>query len=128
MIDGLDHFTIATSDLEASRRFYVKTLGLRDGERPAFDFPGAWLYCGAAPVVHLVARGEAPLGIVYASDAGAFEGVRVAGSIASAHHAPIRYPIALVAGRDNPTARRFLEFLATPEMAALFRRHGFELP
>ncbi|MEE8171320.1 MAG: molybdate ABC transporter substrate-binding protein [Alphaproteobacteria bacterium] len=78
--------------------------------------------------LHLVARGEAPLGIVYASDAGAFEGVRVAGSIASAHHAPIRYPIALVAGRDNPTARRFLEFLATPEMAALFRRHGFELP
>ncbi len=57
MIDGLDHFTIATSDLQASRRFYVETLGLRDGERPAFDFLGAWLYCGAAPVVHLVARG-----------------------------------------------------------------------
>ena len=30
--------------------------------------------------------------------------------------------------RDNPAARHFLEFLATPEMAALFRRHGFELP
>ena len=78
--------------------------------------------------LYLVARGEAPLGIVYASDAAAFDGVRVAGDIASASHAPIRYPIALVAGRDNPAARRFLEFLATPEMAALFRRHGFELP
>lgn len=78
--------------------------------------------------LHMVARGEAPLGIVYASDAGAFAGVRVAGVIAESGHDPIRYPIALVAGRDNPTARRFLEFLATPEMAALFRRHGFALP
>ena len=78
--------------------------------------------------LHLVARGEAPLGIVYASDAAAFDGVRVAAAIAPVNHAPIRYPIALVAGRDNPMARRFLEFLATPEMAALFRRHGFEIP
>lgn len=78
--------------------------------------------------LHLVARGEAPLGIVYASDAAAFDGLRVMHRIAAAHHAPIRYPIALVAGRNNPAARRFLEFLATPEMAALFRRHGFELP
>ena len=78
--------------------------------------------------LYLVARGEAPLGIVYASDAGAFDGIRVAAAIAPAEHAPIRYPIALVTGRDNPVARQFLEFLATPEMAALFRRHGFELP
>ena len=78
--------------------------------------------------LHLVARGEAPLGIVYASDAAAFAGVRITHRIALVHHAPIRYPIALVVGRDNPAARRFLEFLATPEMAALFRRHGFELP
>lgn len=78
--------------------------------------------------LHLVARLEAPLGIVYASDAVAFSGVRVAGAIPGAGHDPIRYPIALVAGGDNPATRRFLEFLATPEMAALFRRHGFTLP
>jgi molybdate transport system substrate-binding protein len=78
--------------------------------------------------LHMVARGEAPLGIVYASDAAAFGGVRVVGEIDPALHAPIRYPIALVAGREVETARRFLDFLFTPEMAALFRRHGFELP
>jgi len=78
--------------------------------------------------LHLVARGEAPLGIVYASDAGAFNGIRMAAAIAPAHHTPIRYPIALVARRNNPVARQFLEYLATPEMAALFRRHGFTLP
>jgi len=78
--------------------------------------------------LHLVVRGEAPLGIVYASDAGAFNGIRVAAAIAPVHHTPIRYPIALVARRNNPVARQFLEYLATPEMAALFRRHGFALP
>jgi len=78
--------------------------------------------------LHLVARDEAPFGIVYASDAGAFNGIRVATAIAPAHHTPIRYPIALVARCNNPVARQFLEYLATPEMAALFRRHGFALP
>jgi len=78
--------------------------------------------------LRLVARGEAPLGIVYASDAGAFGGVRVMAALGPSGHDPIRYPIALVAGRGNPAAQRFLDFLATPEMAALFRRHGFALP
>ena len=78
--------------------------------------------------LHLVARDEAPLGIVYASDASAFNGIRVATTIAPAHHTPIRYPIALVARRNNPVARQFLEYLATPEMAALFRSHGFVMP
>lgn len=78
--------------------------------------------------LHLVARDEAPLGIVYASDAGAFNGIRVATAIALAHHTPIRYPIALLARCNNPVARQFLEYLATPEMAALFRRHGFAVP
>ena len=79
-----------------------------------------------------VARGEVPLGIVYASDvnsdAGAFDGIRVVAALPAAGHEPIRYAIALVAGRNNSAAQRFLDFLATPEMAALFRRHGFALP
>ena len=49
-ICGLDHFNVVTSDLEASRRFYVRVLGLREGARPPFDFPGAWLYCADAAV------------------------------------------------------------------------------
>ncbi len=64
-IDALDHFTLVTADLDASRRFYVEALGLREGDRPPFAFPGAWLYCGATPVVHLIAdrgAGAAPTG------------------------------------------------------------------
>lgn len=51
---GLDHVNINCADLERSRAFYVDTLGMTDGERPAFGVPGAWLYLGGRPVVHLV--------------------------------------------------------------------------
>src|SRR5258707_14328983 len=50
----LDHFTIRCADLDRSRRFYSEVLGMTDGDRPPFDFPGAWLYVGDRPVVHLV--------------------------------------------------------------------------
>ena len=53
-VNSLDHYTITTSDVDESVKFYVEALGLSEGARPAFDFPGAWLYCGARPVVHLV--------------------------------------------------------------------------
>src|SRR5258707_906828 len=50
----LDHVTVLCSDLERSRAFYASALGLEDGDRPPFNFPGAWLYVGGRPVVHLV--------------------------------------------------------------------------
>jgi catechol 2,3-dioxygenase-like lactoylglutathione lyase family enzyme len=53
-LSRLDHVTVLCSDLARSRAFYVKALGLADGERPPFDFPGAWLYVGERPVVHLI--------------------------------------------------------------------------
>jgi catechol 2,3-dioxygenase-like lactoylglutathione lyase family enzyme len=53
-LSRLDHVTVLCSDLERSRRFYAAALGLVDGDRPPFDFPGAWLYVGDRPVVHLV--------------------------------------------------------------------------
>ncbi|HJO72129.1 MAG: VOC family protein [Rhodospirillales bacterium] len=55
----LDHYTINTLDLDATIRFYVEVLGFENGERPPFSFPGAWLYSGGKPVVHLV-DGKAP--------------------------------------------------------------------
>ncbi|NBR29284.1 MAG: hypothetical protein EBT83_12865 [Betaproteobacteria bacterium] len=41
-ITGLDHYNIATADLERARKFYTEVVGFRDGERPPFGKPGAW--------------------------------------------------------------------------------------
>lgn len=57
-LEGLDHFTVRVppAELGSVRRFYVEVLGLSEGERPPFTFPGHWLYCGGRPVVHLAGR------------------------------------------------------------------------
>jgi molybdate transport system substrate-binding protein len=77
----------------------------------------------------LVSSGEAPLGIVYGSDATADDAaedrVTVVGTFPADSHAPITYPAALVAGRDNPAAAEFLEHLGSPEAAEVFARLGF---
>lgn len=56
IVQGLDHYTILTDDLAATKRFYCDLLGLSVGDRPPFDFPGAWLYAGGHPVVHVIAE------------------------------------------------------------------------
>jgi catechol 2,3-dioxygenase-like lactoylglutathione lyase family enzyme len=61
-IEGLNHFTVLTDDLESSIEFYESVLGLATGWRPPFQFPGAWLYSGTLPVLHLVAGRGAPEG------------------------------------------------------------------
>lgn len=75
-----------------------------------------------------VARGEAPLGIVYATDAKAEPKVRVLARIPSRHHAPIVYPMARVAAAEAAHADGFLRFLAGPEARAVFARAGFDAP
>ncbi|MFM0220710.1 VOC family protein [Paraburkholderia dipogonis] len=45
-ITKLAHYSIRTTDLEKSRRFYERVLGFKQGYRPPFDFPGLWLYKG----------------------------------------------------------------------------------
>jgi catechol 2,3-dioxygenase-like lactoylglutathione lyase family enzyme len=56
---GLDHVNVRCSDLARSRAFYGDALGLRDGERPSVNTPGAWMYLGDQPIVHLGSGGEA---------------------------------------------------------------------
>lgn len=73
----------------------------------------------------LVERGEAELGVVYASDAVADRKVKVLGVLPEESHAPIVYPAALVAGNDGPRARAFLEFLGGDAAREIFRSYGF---
>ena len=55
---SLNHVTIRPHDLEATRDFYVDIVGLREGARPPFGFPGYWLYAADMPVIHLVGAGN----------------------------------------------------------------------
>jgi molybdate transport system substrate-binding protein len=74
----------------------------------------------------LVERGEAPLGIVYATDALMSQAVRVVGSFPGASHPPIAYPFALTRRAEaNEQARGLLEFLVSPQAAAVWDRYGF---
>ena len=72
-----------------------------------------------------VSRGEAPLGIVYDTDAKADPGVRIVAMFPSGSHPKIVYPGAMLKSSRNPAAARFMAFLKTPAGAAIFRRYGF---
>ena len=73
-----------------------------------------------------VAAGEAPLGIVYATDAAAEPRVRILGYFPESSHEPIIYPGAVVAeGAEPDAALAFLDWLATPTARVLFEAQGF---
>jgi len=54
LINSLDHCSIRTTKLQETRDFFVDILGLEDGKRPDFPFPGAWLYTDSTAVIHLI--------------------------------------------------------------------------
>ena len=72
-----------------------------------------------------VARGEAPLGIVYRTDALAEKRVRIVDVFPQDSHPPVTYPIALTA-RAGPQAQRFVEFVTSDAAKLIFRKYGFE--
>lgn len=76
----------------------------------------------------LVARGEAPLGLVYVSDALAEPGVRILHDIDAFDHDPIIYPVAVIRDRLTPDVSAFMTVLQSPSAAAIFARHGFAKP
>jgi catechol 2,3-dioxygenase-like lactoylglutathione lyase family enzyme len=59
-VTEMNHFTVLTDDLERTRTFYVEHLGLREGPRPPLGFPGAWLYAGERPILHVIAGRPLP--------------------------------------------------------------------
>jgi molybdate transport system substrate-binding protein len=75
----------------------------------------------------LVERGEAPLGIVYATDAAISAKVRIVGAFPETGHPLVVYPVALVADRQSPSARLFLAFLRSAAAKTIFEKYGFSL-
>jgi catechol 2,3-dioxygenase-like lactoylglutathione lyase family enzyme len=56
-LSHLEHYLIQADDLEATRRWYVDVLGMREGPHPDFGFPVHWLYIGERDVLHLTQGG-----------------------------------------------------------------------
>lgn len=73
----------------------------------------------------LVERGEAPFGIVYATDARASAKVRIVGTFPATSHPAITCPIATLKASANPEAEAFRRFLLSREGKAIFARRGF---
>ncbi len=75
----------------------------------------------------LVERGEAPAGIVYATDAAVSKAVMIAGIFPANSHDPVSYPFAVTKSGDTPEARALMTFLAGPQARAIFARRGFKV-
>jgi molybdate transport system substrate-binding protein len=73
----------------------------------------------------LVARGEAPLGIVYQTDAASSKSVKIVGTFPEDSHPPIIYPMAVMASSTNPAAVDYLAYLKSPAARAIFEKYGF---
>ncbi|KAA8728984.1 molybdate ABC transporter substrate-binding protein [Ewingella americana] len=73
----------------------------------------------------LVEREEAPLGIVYGSDAIASKKVKVVGTFPAPSHKPVEYPMAIVKDHEKPEVRAFYDYLKTPAASAIFKQYGF---
>ena len=64
---AMNHFTILTDDVDATIAFYGDLLGLVPGDRPPLNFPGAWLYAGGQPILHVIGgrpRDELKAGVI----------------------------------------------------------------
>ena len=86
-LTGFDHYTLRCrpDEIETLTRFYGDVLGLRPGPRPAFAFPGAWLYLGGTPVVHVAGRLPADQPTARPGQTGRFDHL----SFAAADPAPV---------------------------------------
>ena len=75
----------------------------------------------------LVSRGEAPFGIVYATDAYADKGVRIVDTFPATTHPPIVYPAAVVATSESPAAKALLDYLGSAAALSTWKKYGFGL-
>lgn len=78
--------------------------------------------------LNFVVRNEAPLGIVYRSDAVSEKRVRVLGTFPASSHPPIVYPVAMLKGGDGSASRELLALLHSAQAMAIFTRFGFSVP
>jgi molybdate transport system substrate-binding protein len=110
----------------------VKSVPVGKYAKAALEKLGAWnaaeskfaMAESVRAALTLVSRGEAPLGIVYETDAKADPGVKIIGAFPADSHEPITYPVAatIIA---KPEAAEYLAFLRGPVSKNIFEKYGF---
>jgi hypothetical protein len=75
-VEGIAHATLLCSpaQLASVQGFYEQVIGLEAGARPSFAFPGAWLYAGKEPIIHLAAVLQGVASVVTSSSRSALPG------------------------------------------------------
>ena len=91
-IARMDHFTILTTNAEQTVAFYNDILGFTSGPRPAFSFPGAWLYNDGKAILHVVERKAIPDG-AGVLDHMAFWGTDLPGTLAKFEARGMKYDL-----------------------------------
>ena len=99
-ITALNHVNIITDDLDATRKFYADVIGLIDGDRPSFQFPGAWLYIADEAVIHLVGVDDQPDEGTGTIDHVAFEANGINDMVAMLEGREIPFNVRDVPGRE----------------------------
>ena len=113
----------------------VKAVPAGKYAKAAFDKLGLWSSIepnvaqseNVRAALALVARGEAQLGVVYATDAKSEPKVEVVATFPEDTHAPIVYPVALLAASANADDKAFDDFLSSDEAKAIFTAQGFKV-
>ena len=92
-LQGMNHFTVLSDNLEETRKFYCDLLGFEEGPRPNFRFPGYWLYVGDQPILHVIHReqlNEVRAGVI---DHMAFTATDLPGTAAKLEKAGVEYEL-----------------------------------
>jgi len=115
---------IAVADVQAvPAGLYAKAALESLGAWPAIE-PKLAQAANVRATLSFVARGETPIGIVYATDAQIEPKVKIIGVFPAGSYPPVTYPVAATA-TAKPAAVRYLEFLRAPAAKAIFEKYGF---
>jgi len=117
---------IAVADVKAvPAGLYAKAALEKRGARGAAE-PKLAQAENVRATLAFVARGETPLGIVYATDAQIEPKVKIVGSFPDGSYPPVTYPVAAIADAKNKeAATRYLAFLHSTAAKAIFEKYGF---
>src|SRR5215471_15698532 len=93
-VAAMNHFTILSDDLEATRRFYCDLFGFKVGWRPPFQFPGWWLYADDdTPILHVLHREDLPQDRGGVLDHMAFSAKDLPGTVSTLKREGIEYEL-----------------------------------